>query len=82
MRDQSPSAETGAGFGSVETNRPVERAAIEFVRRRYEGDGWTVHSVEAQKVGYDLRSDRGNELLHVEVKGAQGDNDCFNYHGC
>ena len=43
----------GGGFGSVETNRRVEKTAIEFVRRRYEQDGWSVRSVEAEKVGYD-----------------------------
>jgi hypothetical protein len=67
----------GGGFGSVETNRRVERAAIEFVRCRYEDDGWTVRSVEAQKVGYDLRCNRGNEQAHVEVKGTQGSDVCF-----
>jgi hypothetical protein len=55
----------------------VEKAAIEFVTRSYEGDGWTVRSVEAQKVGYDLRCERGNEQAHVEVKGTQGSDACF-----
>lgn len=59
----------GGGFGSVETNRRVEKAAIEFVRRYYEQDGWSVLSVEAEKVGYDLRCERGEEQVHVEVKG-------------
>jgi hypothetical protein len=67
----------GGGFGSVETNRRVEKAAVEFVKRRYEQDGWTVRSVEAQKVGYDLRCDRGTEQAHVEVKGTQCDDVCF-----
>jgi len=67
----------GGGFGSVETNRRVEKAAIEFVTRCYEEDGWTVRSVEAQKVGYDLRCDRGNEQAHIEVKSTQGSDVCF-----
>lgn len=71
------SKRVGGGFGSVETNRRVEKAAIEFVTRRYEEDGWTVRSVEAQKLGYDLRCDNGNEQAHVEVKGTQGDDVCF-----
>jgi hypothetical protein len=71
------SKRVGGGFGSVETNRRVEKAAIEFVTRRYEEDGWTVRSVEAQKLGYDLRCDKGNEQAHVEVKGTQGDDVCF-----
>jgi len=68
---------TGGGFGSVETNRRVEKAAIEFVSCHYEQDGWTVRSVEAQKAGYDLCCDRGNVQVHVEVKGTQGDDVCF-----
>jgi hypothetical protein len=67
----------GSGFGSVETNRRVEKAAIEFVKHRYEQDGWTVRSVEAQRVGYDLHCDRGNEQTHVEVKGTQSYDVCF-----
>src|SRR5262249_51521342 len=71
------SRETGGGFGSVETNRRVEKAAVEFVTRRYEQDGWAVHSVEADKVGYDLRCERGEEQVHVEVKGIQANEVCF-----
>jgi Domain of unknown function (DUF3883) len=67
----------GGGFGSIETNRRVEKAAVEFVRRRYEQDGWSIHSVEAEKVGYDLCCDRGQEQVHVEVKGTQADDVCF-----
>jgi Domain of unknown function (DUF3883) len=67
----------GGGFGSVETNRRVEKAAIEFVRRRYEQESWSVNSVEAEKVGYDLRCVKGDEEAHVEVKGTQGDEVCF-----
>jgi hypothetical protein len=67
----------GGGFGSVETNRQVEKAAIDFVRHHYEKDGWTVRSVEAQKVGYDLSCERGDTQVHVEVKGTQGDEVCF-----
>jgi hypothetical protein len=67
----------GGGFGSVETNRRVERAAIEFARCQYEQDGWTVRSVEAQKVGYDLQCDKEGVQVHVEVKGTQGDDVCF-----
>jgi hypothetical protein len=44
----------GGGFGSVETKRKVEKAAIDFVRRQYEQDDWTIRSVEAEKVEYDL----------------------------
>ena len=67
----------GGGFGSVETNRQVEKAAIDFVERHYEKSGWTVTSVEAEKVGYDLRCDKGDVQQHVEVKGTQGEELCF-----
>jgi Protein NO VEIN, C-terminal len=62
----------GGGFGSVETNRRVEKAAVEFVQRHYERQGWKVISVEAQKVGYDLRCEKDGAQEHVEVKGTQG----------
>lgn len=71
------SRQGGGGFGSVETNRRVEQAAVRFVKRQYENDGWTVHSVEVQKVGYDLSCIRGEEEAHLEVKGTQGDDICF-----
>jgi hypothetical protein len=77
LAGEGAASKSGGGFGSVETNRRVEKAAIEFVTRSYEEDGWTVRSVEAQKVGYDLRCDRGNEQAHVEVKGTQGSDVCF-----
>lgn len=67
----------GGGFGSVETNRQLEKAAIDFVRHHYERDGWSVRSVESQKVGYDLSCERGDTQVHVEVKGTQGDDVCF-----
>ncbi len=67
----------GGGFGSVETNRKVERAAIDFVKREYEGNRWTVISVEADKVGYDLRCEKDDECQHIEVKGTQGQEVCF-----
>jgi hypothetical protein len=51
--------------------------AIELVTRRWEEDGWTVRSVEAQKVGYDLRCDRENEQAHLEAKRTQGSDVCF-----
>jgi hypothetical protein len=79
LAGEVPVSDRGEGgrFGSVETNRRVEKAAIEFVRRHYENDGWSVHSVEAEKVGYDLCGGRGDEHVHLEVKGTQGDDVCF-----
>jgi hypothetical protein len=67
----------GGGFGSVEMNRKVEKAAISFVTDHYERNGWKVTSVEAGKVGYDLRCEKEEWHEHVEVKGTQGDDICF-----
>jgi uncharacterized protein DUF3883 len=67
----------GGGFGWIETNRRVAKAAIEFVRLRYEQDGWSVRSVEAEKVGYDLCCERADEQVQLEVKGTQADDVCF-----
>lgn len=62
----------GAGVGDPETNRKVERAAVQTVTRWYRSRGWNVESVEASKCGYDLCCERRGELEHVEVKGVAG----------
>lgn len=62
----------GAGFGDAEANREVERAAVEYVKRRYEERGWSVDSVESEKCGYDLRCSMAGEERHIEVKGVSG----------
>lgn len=63
----------GAGFGNPETNRRVERAAIKFVTNWYRACGWDVHSVEADKCGYDLHCRKGAVKKYIEVKGIQGE---------
>lgn len=73
--EPSPTGEgsrAGAGFGDAEANREVERAAVEYVKRRYEDRGWCVDSVESEKRGYDLRCSKAGEELHIEVKGVTG----------
>jgi hypothetical protein len=55
----------------------VELAAIKAAQDNYEQEGWSVTSVERQKVGYDLLCKRRNEEEHVEVKGTQGETICF-----
>lgn len=59
-------------YGNSENNRKVEIAAINFVTQFYEADGWSVTSVERDKVGYDLVCKKGDERLDVEVKGRSG----------
>jgi hypothetical protein len=44
----------GAGFGDSEMNRKVEQAAIAVVTDKLARAGWTVTSVEHDRVGYDL----------------------------
>lgn len=62
----------GAGFGTAEQNRKVEKAAIQHVRATYEAAGYAITSVEAARCGWDLTAVKGNEELHVEVKGVAG----------
>lgn len=62
----------GAGFGSPEQNRKVEKAAVKEVTNFYKQRGHTVRSREKDNLGYDLDVSKGSRVLHVEVKGASG----------
>jgi hypothetical protein len=53
----------------VEKRRRIEVAAVEAVGLHLEDLGFTVRSVEKDNLGYDLVATRGDETLHVEVKG-------------
>lgn len=59
----------GAGFGDAATNREVELAAEQVVRKHYEADGWEVTRVAHLKCGWDLTAAQDGQELHVEVKG-------------
>lgn len=50
----------------------VEKAAVAEVTRRYEQAGWTVKTVETEKVGYDLHCTKGKNIEKAEVKGTSG----------
>ena len=65
--------ESGAGFGDPEQNRATETAAVKYVTKCYEQDGYEVHSVEAEKCGYDLVARKKRRELHLEVKGVTGE---------
>lgn len=54
------------------SNKLVETAAINYVRSVYEAAGWSIRSVEADKIGYDLVAQRGSRERHLEVKGISG----------
>ena len=71
-RIRSNARRVGAGFGTPETNRKVERAAIPFVTKHYKSQGWRVKSVEANKCGFDLLCIKDSTEEHIEVKGVQG----------
>lgn len=62
----------GGGYGTPATNKEVEQAAVEFVTRLYEDQGWSVESVESEKCGFDLLCRRGRQVARVEVKGSSG----------
>lgn len=62
----------GAGFGTAEDNRKVERAAVAAATKHYKRDGWQVKSVEAGKCGFDLLCRKERQECHVEVKGISG----------
>lgn len=76
-KDLEEKVRTGAGFGSPETNKKVEKAAILFATGLYEKQGWEVESVEQKKIGYDLLCKKGKQRDHVEVKGIKGSSECF-----
>lgn len=65
----------GAGFRTVgpwaRPDPATEKAAVNFVTRRLCNAGYTVKSRERVICGYDLHAQRGNEELHVEVKGCK-----------
>ena len=57
-----------------EHNAKVEKAAVRTVWEHFEGLGYTVESVEADNVGWDLEAElRGvRRCLRIEVKGLSG----------
>lgn len=62
----------GAMFGSSDQNKRVEKAAIRTATSFLELEGWKVHSVEADGLGYDLHCAKPGQVLKVEVKGVRG----------
>jgi hypothetical protein len=75
--DEIPARTGGNKKGRTSTpdhahNALVEEAAVNAVWDRYEADGYTLKSVEAECLGWDLEVVKGRQLLHVEVKGTAG----------
>lgn len=69
--------EQAFSFGDPDRNAEVERAAVVYVTNHYTSAGWLVESVEAAKIGYDLRCSQGRKELHIEVKGCSSTSDHF-----
>ncbi len=63
----------GAGYGSLEARWVVEAAAIDAVTDSFCSRGFSVSTVESEKVGWDLTCESANgSVAHVEVKGVSG----------
>jgi len=76
-KDEVSDANRGGKKGRGSTpdhahNALVEAAAVNAVWARYEADGFTVKSVEADCLGWDLEMTKGRQSLRVEVKGTSG----------
>jgi hypothetical protein len=63
---------SGAGFGTPEQNRLVEKAACRVAREYFRNRGYKISSREKESLGYDFDVSRNREMLHVEVKGISG----------
>jgi len=62
----------GAGYGDPASNAQVELAAMTLIEREYRRDGWSVHDVSSQNLGWDLTATRARTVQHLEVKGVSG----------
>ena len=63
----------GQGFRQSHPERQaIDRHAMAVAAAHLEGRGWDVEDVSATR-SYDLHCCRGDETLHVEVKGTTGD---------
>lgn len=71
-------AAKGAGFGTPEQNKRVEKAAVRRVIQHFSALGWKVQDLSAENRGYDLLCRKhGKNELHVEVKGTRGTGNQF-----
>ncbi len=74
-REESPEkiiSSSGAGFGTADQNRIVEKAACKAVRLHFKNEGFEINSREKENLGYDFDAKRDQEELHIEVKGISG----------
>ena len=55
-----------------EKRQLVEKTAVDYVANHFSKLGYSIHSVEAEKVGWDLTAKQGKAILKLEVKGLSG----------
>ena len=72
---QKASRRRGQGYSVCQDcKRAVELRAMELAKSHYKAAGYTVKDVSGRK-SYDLRCNKSNYELHVEVKGTTGGGD-------
>ncbi|UYD31097.1 DUF3883 domain-containing protein (plasmid) [Tolypothrix sp. PCC 7712] len=74
-KQQEEASFLGVSFGNYQKNKEVEKAAVDFVRKQY--NGWNIESVERDKVGYDLICTNKSLVENVEIKGVSGNEPAF-----
>lgn len=67
--DDASVAVRGGGFADPQTRREIELAAIHYVTRELETQGFTIEDRQQENCGYDLLARREQEQLLYEVKG-------------
>jgi len=60
---------SGGGYADAKTRKEIETAAIAFVTKKLESQGFAVHDRQRENRGFDLLAVSGMETLLVEVKG-------------
>lgn len=69
---QSKGRAVGRSASDADHRSRVEQAAIDFVSRHFEKQGYDVKTVEKENLGWDLEASIGKLRLRVEVKGLSG----------
>lgn len=77
VRDSERIEEDGGFSTDSQQRRRIERMAVAVVTRHFRSDGWRVTDRQADRCGYDLLCERGDQELHVEVKGTAASDPAF-----
>jgi hypothetical protein len=57
----------------VQLRVKIELAAMEAVRSYFSSRGYDIEYVHKENLGWDIKATRGNDILHLEVKGRSAD---------